>query len=630
MRYWRNRNPFGKAGQAPGMPARHDVGLTVPESILFKIPFSMNISPALLLHLFLILAATFGATAIPPQAMASELDTLLLTASLDGNDAEVARLLAAGASANTRRDDEWTALMLATVNGHTSIVRRLLDGGAAIDLGSLEEGTPLCVAAASPIDPPEGPAAVVQLLLDRGADRNRGNGDGMTPLMFAVREGKKEVAQALLAAGADPDRMDVRGWTPLRFAARSGDTAVLRLLLDAGANPNVRESDSPLTPLDHAVAASSTAAVQMLLRAGADPNGIPVADGWSLTPLMRAAQNRNADIARLLIAARANPNFVVSNEEGDQVVTALDIAMAAGDRPMITLLKNAGGIANPAVVYRNLMSAISSGNSAGVKKSMDYGLDPRIDLSLADSTFMFLKEAARRGNPKVVAALLDFKYPFAPATLYEAYDLARANERTEISELLVARLPSILAPMAAENDDVELLEKTLDRSDTIVSMILEGGRNMLHVAAYHNARGAVDLLLERGATIVRDSWSQRTPIYYAVLGGDTAIVTMLLAAGDSSNRLDMSLWTPLHLAAHAKRAEMIPLLVATGAPIDAVDERGWRALHYAARSGDLATAEALLTLGADPNARTDRNETALDIVFSASTKDEQLIELLRK
>ena len=591
----------------------------------------MRISAVVLLHVVLFLAAVPPVSAIPvPPSNPSQIDTMLLEASLAGNDVEVGRLLSAGANPDARRDDEWTALMLAAMNGHTSIVRRLLDRGAAIDVGSPAEGTALCVASLSPIDPPEGPTAVVRLLLERGADRNRGNSDGMTPLMFATREGKADVVQILIAAGADVDRGDVRGWTALRFAARSGDTTILRLLLTARANPNVREYDAPLTPLDHAVAGGSPIVVSMLLRGGADPNGIPVANGYSPTPLLRAVQIRNLEIVRLLVAARASPNFVVSNEDGDRLVSALDIATEAGDKAMIKLLKNAGARSNVHEIYRSLMVTIVGNDAESVRRLMELGIDPRIDFMMGDSSFAFLKQSAARGYAKIVAALLDFRYAFHPQVLYDAWSLARDNGREDVVDLLLKRSPGTLATMAAQNDDAELLEKALDRSDTIITMMLDGGQTLLHVAAYHGSRESVELLLKRGAAIVRDDWSQRTPIYDAVLGGDTGIIAMLITAGDSADRRDESMWTPLHLAAHSKHHEVMQLLVASGAPIESPDDRGWRALHYAARSGDPVTVAKLIELGADRNARTLQNQTPLDVARESGSVNERVIELLTK
>jgi ankyrin repeat protein len=49
-----------------------------------------------------------------------------------------------------------------------------------------------------------GHAEAVRVLLERGADPNRTNDRGQTPIAGAVFKGETEVVRALLAGGADP------------------------------------------------------------------------------------------------------------------------------------------------------------------------------------------------------------------------------------------------------------------------------------------------------------------------------------------------------------------------------------------------------------------------------------------
>jgi len=77
---------------------------------------------------------------------------------------------------------------------------------------------------------------VVQSLIGRGADVNKSNNDGRTPLYWASCCGHLEVVRALLAAGADVNRRDNRGNTPLSGALAMSHTQVADLLRDAGAH----------------------------------------------------------------------------------------------------------------------------------------------------------------------------------------------------------------------------------------------------------------------------------------------------------------------------------------------------------------------------------------------------------
>lgn len=69
--------------------------------------------------------------------------------------------------------------------------------------------------------------------------------DGWTPLIVAAYAGRRAVCEALLDAGADPERGNPNGTTPLMYAKehgeRTGDFSVCRLLLDRGADPRARD-----------------------------------------------------------------------------------------------------------------------------------------------------------------------------------------------------------------------------------------------------------------------------------------------------------------------------------------------------------------------------------------------------
>eukprot|EP00959_Pyramimonas_sp_CCMP1952_P460641 9480226-Pyramimonas_sp.AAC.3 len=60
---------------------------------------------------------------------------------------------------------------------------------------------------------------VVRLLLEAGADVNRPNEDGESPLCVAVSEGHVEVVRALLEAGADVNRARTKDGQPALYAA---------------------------------------------------------------------------------------------------------------------------------------------------------------------------------------------------------------------------------------------------------------------------------------------------------------------------------------------------------------------------------------------------------------------------
>jgi len=124
----------------------------------------------------------------------------LLQAAASGRQDEVRRLIVAGVSANAARADldiSGTALIQAARVGDLAMVDTLLELGADPNQALLRDGNPLIVAAM------QGHLAVVERLLEAGADVDAIVQYDETPLINAAREGHLPVVRALLAHGAD-------------------------------------------------------------------------------------------------------------------------------------------------------------------------------------------------------------------------------------------------------------------------------------------------------------------------------------------------------------------------------------------------------------------------------------------
>lgn len=84
--------------------------------------------------------------------------------------------------------------------------------------------------------------AVVELLIQGGADVNRQSGTGkMTPLHMTARRGNVALAVILLDAGAQLEIADSGGETPLRRAVNCSQGGMVDLLLARGADPLTRD-----------------------------------------------------------------------------------------------------------------------------------------------------------------------------------------------------------------------------------------------------------------------------------------------------------------------------------------------------------------------------------------------------
>src|SRR4029077_9370255 len=82
-----------------------------------------------------------------------------------------------------------------------------------------------------------GDAAMFGGYLDAGVPVNLTNTNGDTLVMLASYYGHESAVAALIARGADVDRHNNRGQTPLAGAVFKNDTTIIELLVGADADP---------------------------------------------------------------------------------------------------------------------------------------------------------------------------------------------------------------------------------------------------------------------------------------------------------------------------------------------------------------------------------------------------------
>ena len=274
-------------------------------------------------------------------------------------------LLDAGAGVEAANQDGQTALMLAIKTAELPIVEMLVKAGANVNtVEEFQNQTPLMWAATAPKNAVE----MTKLLLSKGASvkaralytdwpnqissEPRGQYrpvGGLTPLLYASRNGCYGCVEALIGAGADVNVPTPEGVTPLMVALDNDHNDVANLLLDRGANPHVVDwwgRTALYIAIDRkesvggargggggrGVAATSRGStvsgmdiVNRLLAADVDVNAEmnmhrPSRGGNSgrfgeeqlntgCTPLYRATEAGDMEVIRALLARGANPNI---------------------------------------------------------------------------------------------------------------------------------------------------------------------------------------------------------------------------------------------------------------------------------------------------------------------------------
>src|SRR6185369_17651679 len=89
-----------------------------------------------------------------------------------------------------------------------------------------------------------GDAATLAAYLDAGVPVNLTNTNGDTLVMLAAYYGHEGAVVALIERGADVDRHNNRGQTPLAGAVFKNETTIIELLLSADADPLARRPRS--------------------------------------------------------------------------------------------------------------------------------------------------------------------------------------------------------------------------------------------------------------------------------------------------------------------------------------------------------------------------------------------------
>src|SRR5215216_938047 len=165
----------------------------------------------------------------------------------------VNRLIRAGANVKASNRYGVTPIQLACLNGSASAVGRLLEGGESANATGPYGETALMVCARA------GTPDAAKVLIAHGAMVDAVESwRGQTALMWAAAQGHPDMMKVLIEAGADVNaRSALQKWerqrtleprdkwlpegglTPLLFAAREGCVACEAVLLDAGADVNI-------------------------------------------------------------------------------------------------------------------------------------------------------------------------------------------------------------------------------------------------------------------------------------------------------------------------------------------------------------------------------------------------------
>jgi ankyrin repeat protein len=516
----------------------------------------------------------------------------------------VAALFLAGTQTSARADDLFDALK----KDDADAVARLLKADPRLAAAAGPDGALPIHRAVFHCAP-----KIITLLIDAGADVNAFDMNGFAPLHLAAyssRKDQKAVVEALLAGRAKvnlPNRL--AGLTPLAYAARYGKKEIVALLLEKGAlidgGIDPKSSEPPWTPLYEAASQGEVRTAEFLLRKGANPNA---RSGLHGTPLDKAAENRDREMVRLLLANGADVH-------SDRAFVE---AVRAGDREIVNLFLQRGiDVKKPEYLFAAAHTS---------KEMTEFLLDHGASAKNLDANRQSPLSAAAMVNNDATVALLLGRGADATVADNEGRTPLHSARGVTVAELLIANGADVNAvakdgttPLhAALNGGNKALAEALVKRDAKVDALgmaalgraddlrkylkdnpVPRPKNMysysaIHLAALFGQNDTLAVLLDKGEDIESKTWDKRTPLHVAAERGHKGTVEFLLKKGaelnakTSADTFGPREQTPLNLALAAGRVEVVRFLVEKGAAPKLGGEFEKQCITHAAQMKDLA------------------------------------------
>jgi uncharacterized protein len=157
------------------------------------------------------------------------------------------------------------AIFAASILGQADRLEKMIEGDRSLVSAVSEDGwTPLHLAAFF------GKEEAARLLLNKGAQIGARSTNSMrnTALHAAAAGKHAALVKLLLERGAKADSRQHGGWTPLHAAAQSGDVEMARTLVEGGADVSAR-AENQQRPIDLALTGGHQAMVEFLEALGA-------------------------------------------------------------------------------------------------------------------------------------------------------------------------------------------------------------------------------------------------------------------------------------------------------------------------------------------------------------------------
>jgi ankyrin repeat protein len=424
-----------------------------------------------------------GATALHWAAYADDAETTAL-------------LIRAGANVNVANDHGVSPLAIAARQGNANVLGQLMKAGADPNdkLNEVNSGeTPLMHAARG------GGADAVRMLILAGARVNASESwNGQTALHWAAAEGRGAIVETLIEGGADIRHRSNAGSTPFMFAVRKGDVRSVKAFLAAGADVNEKRPDLA-TPLLVAIVNGHEDLVDLLLEKGADPN----AEGGTTGTTLMGVRARPTRITLKTPSYREQLRDVgteggngANNTWGRPLQAAVHLGnwTLSDDRLLVIFDR-----------MRVIRSLIKHGADVNGRNT---DMEPRVSGNRYRRRLVGLTaflSAAKSADVEVMRLLVE-----------NGAD-PKMNTLLNITPLMLTAGIAWAAyqDTATEEQVLEAVKYLVEELGADVNFVADTGETAMHAAAYRGANSVVQYLFDKGARLDVVDKIGRTPLKVA-------------------------------------------------------------------------------------------------------------------
>lgn len=352
---------------------------------------------------------------------------------------------------------------------------------------------------------------VVGLLLKHRADIHIEAGYKRTPLHYAAIISKNEkIIKLLLDYGADPNKQDLFGDTPLYQTAHHHRPEMLKVLLEQGADPNIK-NNAGLSPIHMVTKNCYMDMLELLLKYNADVNAVGL-DGKALLHI--AVKKNKIELMNLLLSYK--PAIDKKDNDGK---TPLHLAVEHNNKEMVKLLVHNGAKLDKKDKKKRtpLYLAVELCCEKIIEFLLTQGANPNKKNQAGRTP---LHKASENDDKKTVNLLL-------------------ANQSTHKTNINEQDNDGLTALNVALDYGRGGIAKLLLNNGADVNIVDKNGLTILHHAATTEWPKIVKLLLDHGADPNKEDSNQWTPLHHVIeFGSSRMIFEILYEKIDEKYKLD--------------------------------------------------------------------------------------------